>query len=402
MNISFITSYYGTGMGGADISTKLLVDGLIKKRVNVDIINIKPSFLILKRILLNMNVYDCLLKRAIKKRLKKAIPDLIHVHDLMLLPSSVEAAKKLNIPVIVTVRDYRFISNLPILEVENDLIKKINEKEAIELLKRETKFAYFIYPFIKKKTGKIREALNKCNKIIAISNFLKKNLINNDIKKEIITIYNPCPDWKPAIKKHEGIVLFTAGRLEHYKGFHILINSVNDIIKEYNIKNIKLIIAGAGNYEKQLKELANKLNLNDYINFTGRISYDKIKEDYFDSDIIIFQSIWPEPLGRLSLEAISAGKPIIASNIGGIPEIVNNKTGILVKPNDKEELTEAILKLIKDEKLKVKMGKEANRLCDKFSQEKFVKKIVKVYNEQNRVKSRRVCCGDKTTTQRKH
>jgi len=376
MKISFITSYYGSNIGGADISTKLLVDGLIKNGINVAIINIKPSFLILKRFLLNTNLYDIFLKKYIQKRLKDT--SLIHVHDLMLLPASVEAAKKFKIPIIVTVRDYRFISSLPILEVENDLIKKINEEESIELLKKETKFAYFIYPFIKKKPGKIREALNKCTKIIAISDFLKKNLINNDIKKEIITIHNPCPDWKPVIKKHEGIILFTAGRLEHYKGFHILINSMKEVTEKY--KNIKLIIAGTGNYEKELKELTNKLNLNDYIKFTGRISYDKIKEHYFDSDIIIFPSIWPEPLGRLSLEAISSGKPIIASNIGGIPEIVNDKTGILVKPNDKEELTEAILKLIKNSGLRLKMGKEANKLYDKFSQERFIEKIIKVYN----------------------
>ena len=376
MKISFITSYYGSNIGGADISTKLLVDGLIKNGINVAIINIKPSFLILKRFLLNTNLYDIFLKKYIQKRLKDT--SLIHVHDLMLLPASVEAAKKFKIPIIVTVRDYRFISSLPILEVENDLIKKINEEESIELLKKETKFAYFIYPFIKKKPGKIREALNKCTKIIAISDFLKKNLINNDIKKEIITIHNPCPDWKQVIKKNEGIILFTAGRLEHYKGFHILINSMKEVTEKY--KNIKLIIAGTGNYEKELKELTNKLNLNDYIKFTGRISYDKIKEHYFDSDIIIFPSIWPEPLGRLSLEAISSGKPIIASNIGGIPEIVNDKTGILVKPNDKEELTEAILKLIKNSGLRLKMGKEANKLYDKFSQERFIEKIIKVYN----------------------
>jgi len=377
MKISFITSYYGSNIGGADISTKLLVDGLIKNGINVAIINIKPSFLILKRFLLNTNLYDIFLKKYIQKRLKDT--SLIHVHDLMLLPASVEAAKKFKIPIIVTVRDYRFISSLPILEVENDLIKKINEEESIELLKKETKFAYFIYPFIKKKPGKIRESLNKCNKIIAISDFIKKNLINNDIKKEIITIYNPCPDWKQVIRKHEGIVLFTAGRLEHYKGFHILIDSIKDVTEKY--KNIKLIIAGAGNYEKQLKELANKLNLNDYINFTGRISYDKIKEHYFDSDIIVFPSIWPEPLGRLSLEAISSGKPIIASNIGGIPEIVNDKTGILVKPNHKEELTKSILKLIKDEKLRLDMGREANKLHDRFSQEKFVRQVINIYNK---------------------
>ena len=202
---------------------------------------------------------------------------------------------------------------------------------------------------------------------------------NNDIKKNIITINNPCPDWKP-IKKtlHKEIILFAPGRLEHYKGFHILINSINDIIKKY--KNIKLIIAGTGNYKDQLKQLTNKLKLNNYIEFTGKLSYDKIKEHYFNSDIIVLPSIWPEPMGRIQLEAISAGKPIIASNIGGIPEIVNDKTGILVKPN-KDELTRAILKLIKNKKLRLKLGREANKLYGKFNQERFIEKIIKIYNK---------------------
>ena len=154
MRISFITSYYGTGIGGSDISTKLLVDGLINKGFNINIINLSTSFLTLKRFLLNTNIYDFFLKKHIKKQVIASErsefarsyqnTDLIHVHDLMLLPASVKVAKQLNIPIIVTVRDYRFISNLPILEVENNLIKKINKKEYIKLLKKKNKFTYII------------------------------------------------------------------------------------------------------------------------------------------------------------------------------------------------------------------------------------------------------------------
>jgi len=387
MDIAFITSYYKEEIGGADISTRLLADGLINKGYSVNIINIKANFLVLKRFLLNTNIYDYFLKRYIKKRIKKNT-DLIHVHDLMLLPASVELAKELNIPIIITVRDYRFISNLPVLEVENNLIKKIDKKEYISLLKKEIKsrlLANLIYPLINNRPKKIREALNKCDKIISISDFINNNLINNNVRKDIITIHNPCPDWKPAkLKPHKELLLFAPGRLEHYKGFHILINSINDLIKDYNIKNIKLIIAGTGNYETQLKELTSKLELNNCIEFTGKISYGGMKDYYQNSDIIIFPSIWPEPLGRIPLEAISSSKPIIASNIGGIPEIVNEKTGILVKPNDKEELTKAILKLIKDKNLRLRLGKEANKLYDKFSQENFVRKMIDIYHQINK------------------
>lgn len=378
MHITIISSYYGEEVGGADISTKLLVDGLINKGITVNIINLKPTFLILKRFLLNTNFYDYFLKKHIKNRIKTT--DLIHVNDLMQLPASVEVAKELNIPIVVTVRDYRFISNMPLLDVENNLIKKITKKQSIKLLKKQTQLAYLIYPFIKNKPKKIRDALNKCDKIISISNFIKNNLINNNIKKEdITTIFNPAPNWKQIKQKqHKETILFAPGRLEQYKGFHILINSIKDIIKVYT--NFKLIITGTGDYEKQLKDLTNKLNLNNYITFTGKIPYNKIKDYYFNSDIVILPSIWPESMGRIQLETITSSKPIIASNIGGIPEIVTNQIGILVKPNDKEELTKAILKLIKDKKLRLKLGKEANRLYNEFSQEKFIEKMIDVYN----------------------
>jgi len=98
MKIAMITSYYGSGIGGADISTKLSIEGLIKKNINVHIINLKPTFLKLKRLLLNTNFYDFFIRKQINKQLGN--PDIIHVHDLMLLPAATSIAQKNNIPII--------------------------------------------------------------------------------------------------------------------------------------------------------------------------------------------------------------------------------------------------------------------------------------------------------------
>ena len=99
------------------------------------------------------------------------------------------------------------------------------------------------------------------------------------------------------------------------------------------------------------------------------------------SDIIVMPSQWEEPFGRVAAEAGAASKPIVASNIGGIPEIIEHgKNGFLVEKGDLDSLVKFVKKLIKNKRLREKMGKKGREIIGKkFSNEMHVKKIEKIY-----------------------
>jgi len=401
MKIVIISTYFGQEHhGGAAVSTRLLVDEL-KKDHDVYILtstkkevpgyNTIPLrfFKRFPSLILRLDfrvIYNALAK-DIEKALKEIKPDIVHIQEFEMMVSTIKVTSKLNIPTIVTARDHRFVCSMPCCEAKGILRFKCSRFQQLKCLmglsKKQFGFAlpgFIIFPLMMNKTKAFRKYVRKADFVIAISDFLKNNLIKIGVDKEKIkTIYNPAPNWKTTkTKKNKKLTIFAPGRLEDYKGFHILIKTFNQIIKEN--KDVRLIITGTGSYEYNLKKLTNRLNLNDNIEFTGKQPYEKLKELYFNSDIVAFPSIWPESFGRVSIEAMAAGKPIIASRVGGIPEVVTKDVGILVKPNDVEELTKAIVRLIKNPKLRKSMGKKGLTYVKKFNKKDYCRDVIDVYN----------------------
>ena len=401
MNIAIINIYFGEERGGAAISTKLLVDEL-RKEQNVYIITsvqekvdynlIQLSFFkhfSPKVLRLNSKIIYARLSNEIETILKEIRPDIAHIQEFELMIPAIIAASRLNIPTVVTVRDHRFVCNLPCCESKGILNFYCGRLQYLKCLMKMSKKEFgfglpgiFIWPLIRNKTKTIRSYLKKADSVIAISDFVRNNLIKIGIDEtKISTIHNPAPDWKDKrVKKVEEkgkIIIFAPGRLEDYKGFHILIRAIAEVVQAK--KDVKLIIAGNGTYENELKKLTRELNLDNNVEFAGTVPFDKIKELYFKSDIVVFPSIWPESFGRVSIEAMAAGKPVIASNIGGIPEVVTKDVGILVKPNDVDELTKAILKLVNNPKLRKSMGAKGSKYVKRFNVNDYCKKIMKLY-----------------------
>jgi glycosyltransferase involved in cell wall biosynthesis len=159
------------------------------------------------------------------------------------------------------------------------------------------------------------------------------------------------------------IVLIAVGRLSQQKGFAYLIKALNEVKKKE--KNFKLLLIGDGEERKNLERLSKELGLEEEIIFLGKIFHDKLPKYYHVSDIFVLPSLY-ESFGIVFLEAMASGLPIISTNIAAIPEVVNKKVGILVKPKNVQELAEAILTLINDEKRRREMGKEGMKLASNF------------------------------------
>ncbi len=221
------------------------------------------------------------------------------------------------------------------------------------------------------------------DKIIAVSKavrdflvsegFEKKKiaLIPNGVGKEYLEI-SPIkkPDTAP-------MILGCVGSLNDQKNYRMIIKAFYLLKSERPDLNIYLQIIGEGPLKKNLEQMVAKhRNINELVSFPGRVS--DLKERYQHFTIFINCSI-SESFGLALAEAMAVGLPVVASEIPALAELVDD-AGMMVDPKNKEQIKNAILRYIDDEKLRSEMGKKAKeRIRKKFSEEVMVKKTKELY-----------------------
>jgi glycosyltransferase involved in cell wall biosynthesis len=176
----------------------------------------------------------------------------------------------------------------------------------------------------------------------------------------------------------KNVVLGIISRLVPQKGHQFLLTSFREVVKRFS--HLTLFIVGDGYLRKDLEKLAEKLGIESKVIFTG---YQKNVDSFIKIfDIFVHPSLW-EGFGLIFLEVMKWGKPIIATHVSAIPEIIiNGKTGILVPPKDSAQLAEAIIKLVVNKNLREKMGRAGyERLKTHFTLRKTVQKTEEVYDK---------------------
>ena len=214
-----------------------------------------------------------------------------------------------------------------------------------------------------KSIPKFIQTIDHSDQVIAVSNYTKNEAISITGIQKIITIPNfvntteffpqSTSKCRNKFQLHDSDkILLSLSRLVKRKGHDIVIRAIQ-IVKE-KIPEIKYLIAGTGDnpYKKMLKQLVNDLELQSYVHFVGYIEENKKPLLYNASDVYIMNSLDTdqkgdsEGFGITFLEANACGKPVIGTNVGGIPDALdNNVSGILVEPNDPNATAEAIIQL---------------------------------------------------------
>ncbi|MFB0543630.1 MAG: glycosyltransferase family 4 protein, partial [Candidatus Bathyarchaeia archaeon] len=174
--------------------------------------------------------------------------------------------------------------------------------------------------------------------------------------------------------------LLTVARLVERKGIRYLLYAMKNVTKKTT--NIELFIAGEGPERRSLEKLVQQLNLQKYIIFTGKVSDEELIRHYASSDIFILPST-EEALGEVLLEAMCMGIPVVASNTGGIPEIViDHKTGILTLPGNSEALANSIMFLLDNPKICSEYGKNGHKFVfENFTWDKIARYFEKAFYE---------------------
>jgi len=152
-------------------------------------------------------------------------------------------------------------------------------------------------------------------------------------------------------------VILTARRLVKKNGIEYLIKAMQLVLKE---KQCQLMIIGEGAERIALEQLTHDLNLQDNVHFLGLIPHEKLPPYIALADIAVVPSLM-EASSIFMLEAMAMEKPVIATNTGGLPEVLTPSVGILVEPMDEKGLAYAISELLQSEEKRVQLGRQARQ-----------------------------------------
>lgn len=178
--------------------------------------------------------------------------------------------------------------------------------------------------------------------------------------------------------KATDLIVGVVSKLWEGKGHRCILQAARSVVTK--VPNVKFMFVGEGYLREELEVLTQQLGLSDYVIFTGfRTDIPELTAIF---DVAILASFF-EGLGRVLLEAMVLGKPVIATKVGGIVDVVDDgKTGILVPPNDSAALANAMIKMLLDEDLRLRMGIAGREKIDaRFSARTMVSQIEKVYRE---------------------
>jgi len=179
--------------------------------------------------------------------------------------------------------------------------------------------------------------------------------------EKVVTIHNGfdprafMPDVATNDLIREKTVLFTARRLVEKNGLEYLILAMPDIVAQHDAE---LVIAGDGPHKQHLQNLVAHHNLQNDVSFIGAVPHSKLPQLISVSDIVVIPSLM-EASSLFLIESMACKRPVVATNVGGIPEIMTEGCGVLVSPRDALALSQAINQLIADQGLRDKLANKA-------------------------------------------
>jgi len=209
----------------------------------------------------------------------------------------------------------------------------------------------------------IRQYLNMADHIVAVSRAAADfmSLLVDYVPISVIPNGVDCELFMPRAREHRtGKRILYVSRLVNRKGPHVLIRAFKNVLAE--IPDAELVIVGEGYLKPVLEMMRYDLGLGESVKFLGDIGSGALAQTYSSSDVFVLPSLHAESFGMVLLEAMASEVPVIASRTGGVPEVVtDNKEGILVKPGDEEELSEALMRLLTNEGERLEMGKAGRK-----------------------------------------
>lgn len=321
-----------------------------------------------------------LLAKEIKSQSKSA--DLIHAHHRRsaLALSGIKTSAR----TIATVRDYWPVCPISTYSVagerctgcEDRLDDCISQNELDGHSRTGTK----AYLLAKRKHQ--RQVLSSVDCAVFIANHLRDRMSNSmELPPQTTVVYNPVSmdtDIDPASLTFPTFV--TASSLTKSKGIETAIRAVGSLTDQY--PNCQLIIFGDGPDYNRLERVAGAYAPQS-VEFRGRVPTSEVYNAIAGATATIFPSLWEEPFGRITVESMMLGTPVIGSNVGGIAELIDDgENGLLFSPGDFSDLEVRLREIIQEEKLRERLSSKGESFSRQFRPERIADNHVSVYSER--------------------
>ena len=295
-------------------------------------------------------IYLWAMFRAFRKLIREGFrPDVIHAHVYSAGVPAVLIGKRYGLPVIVT----EHFTGFP-----RGLIRGLEKLKA--------KFAF-----------------ERADLVCPVSESLRRSIESYGIRARFqvvpnvvdTSLFHPGED-KDRVRKDNKKRLLLVALLDPKKGVPYLLEALARLKEKRN--DFVLDIVGDGPNRAEYEELTRKLGLQDIVRFHGLKSKQEVAEFMRKADVFVLPSEW-ENLPCVIIEAMASGLPVVATNVGGIPEMVSNEVGLLVPPRDSEKLMQALDHMLDTVSKHYPGGSIAARARDLYSYENVGKKLTKLY-----------------------
>jgi glycosyltransferase involved in cell wall biosynthesis len=218
------------------------------------------------------------------------------------------------------------------------------------------------------------EALRRADLVVSYSSAVDRHLAANGLTcRQIVPFPATIEATQGSGHATRRRVVF-AGRIVRQKGVAVLIRAAREVDGEF-------VICGDGRQLKEMRELAREMSVQDRVRFRGWLSSEQLAEEFANASIVVVPSLWPEPFGLVGIEALAAGRPVVATATGGIEDWLDDGvSGICVKPGSVEELARALNELLADPARQRTMGLAGKRAVgERFSPQRHLAAMLDAY-----------------------
>lgn len=320
---------------------------------------------------------------------KKILPyiesiDIAHLHIYygMLTSSILTSLKKQGIPTVQTLHEYKLVCPIYTMERNGNVCfdcKNNNFYNAIKNKCKKNSLPRSVLSSIESYASLALGSQSLIQKFITVSDFQKNMIIQMGFPEEKLeTVHNFIDHTEYDPKPFSGDFLLYFGRIEKVKGIETLLHATKLVLSK---SDIKLVIAGTGSYLPSAIKLAEELGISDKISFLGHCNKTTINELLGKCFATVTPSIWAETFGLTLIESLCMERPVIASNIGGMTEILEEgKTGLFVKPGSVSDLAEKISFLYKNPSTCIRLGNAGrDSVIKKFSPQHHYQRVNEIY-----------------------
>lgn len=227
-----------------------------------------------------------------------------------------------------------------------------------------------------RKAGRSLRALRGADLVISYSSAIDRHLaINGLSRRRVVPLFTTMTPLSGSGHERRRRVVF-AGRVVAPKGVEVLIRAVAKV-------DCELVVCGEGARLAAMRRLATKLGLQPRVRFTGWLGEQQLAHELAEASVVAVPSLWPEPFGLVGIEALAAGRPVVASMTGGVGDWLKpGVNGLGVAPGDVTALTAALSELLADPARQASMGAAGKQLvATDFSRERHVAALIEAYRE---------------------